>query len=325
MSLAANVVAAVQAVAADIKALYTLANAALPKSGGAVTGPISIGNVANQITISRYAAQYLTIENNDQRSSATLTSYSSPSNAKQIIYDSRTDAAGSAVTAGGLGHVFSLNGASKLVIGSSGVSISGNFSNSGGGTFGNTVSVTGDVKAIAGTLASYRFSSSAPISGYSASGTSASPTAISAPSTITQFIGRAYDGTTYQTVGFMGVVTDGAISSTSSPGSLTFSTTQSGSLVPSEAMRITSGQRILAGTTTDNGTDRLQVSGSLSVSGKAVIGGPLSVGSYTLTTLPSASAYSGYYITVSNATGGPKLCYSNGTNWVLVNTTTTVS
>lgn len=52
---------------------------------------------------------------------------------------------------------------------------------------------------------------------------------------------------------------------------------------------------------------------------------PLAVPSYTLTTLPSASAYSGKYIDVSNATGGAKLCRSNGTNWLLVNTATVVS
>lgn len=59
-------------------------------------------------------------------------------------------------------------------------------------------------------------------------------------------------------------------------------------------------------------------------------GGPgrldmLSLGSFTLAALPSAAAYNGYYITVSNAAGGPKLCYSNGANWLLVNTSTIVS
>lgn len=52
---------------------------------------------------------------------------------------------------------------------------------------------------------------------------------------------------------------------------------------------------------------------------------PLRLGQYTLTTLPSASAFSGYFIDVTNATGGPKLCRSNGTAWQIANTTTTVS
>jgi len=63
----------------------------------------------------------------------------------------------------------------------------------------------------------------------------------------------------------------------------------------------------------------------VTVNGEAVLSGPVSLGSYTLTTLPSASTYSGYYITVTNATGGAKLCYSNGTNWLIANTTTIVS
>ncbi len=52
---------------------------------------------------------------------------------------------------------------------------------------------------------------------------------------------------------------------------------------------------------------------------------PISFATYTLSTLPSASDNSGKYIEVSNASGGPKVCRSNGTVWQLLNTTTTVS
>lgn len=53
--------------------------------------------------------------------------------------------------------------------------------------------------------------------------------------------------------------------------------------------------------------------------------GPVQVGQYTLSTLPSASAFNGYEIDVTDATGGPKRCRSNGTVWQILNTTTTVS
>lgn len=53
--------------------------------------------------------------------------------------------------------------------------------------------------------------------------------------------------------------------------------------------------------------------------------GPVRCGQYTLATLPSASVYSGYEIDVTDATGGPKRCRSNGTVWQILNTTTTVS
>lgn len=52
---------------------------------------------------------------------------------------------------------------------------------------------------------------------------------------------------------------------------------------------------------------------------------PSRVAQYTLTTLPSAATYSGYEIDVTNATGGPKRCRSNGSVWQILNTTTTVS
>lgn len=48
-------------------------------------------------------------------------------------------------------------------------------------------------------------------------------------------------------------------------------------------------------------------------------------GQFTLTTLPSASAFNGYEIDVTNASGGPKRCRSNGTVWQILNTQTTVS
>lgn len=52
---------------------------------------------------------------------------------------------------------------------------------------------------------------------------------------------------------------------------------------------------------------------------------PLRVPQYTLATLPSAATYNAYEIDVTNATGGPKRCRSNGTVWQILNTTTTVS
>lgn len=76
---------------------------------------------------------------------------------------------------------------------------------------------------------------------------------------------------------------------------------------------------LLVGKNTDDGTYKLQVKGSLTASG------PVSVGQYTLSTLPSAPVFAGALIDVTNATGGPKTCRSDGTNWKILNTTTTVS
>jgi len=73
------------------------------------------------------------------------------------------------------------------------------------------------------------------------------------------------------------------------------------------------------------GAGAVDATATLLVSGALKSSGPAFLGQYTLTTLPSASTFSGYYITVTNATGGAKLCYSNGTNWLIANTTTIVS
>lgn len=53
--------------------------------------------------------------------------------------------------------------------------------------------------------------------------------------------------------------------------------------------------------------------------------GPIKPGQYTLATLPNASTFNSYEIDVTDATGGPKRCRSNGTVWQILNTTTTVS
>ncbi|KQQ60169.1 hypothetical protein ASF84_05535 [Pseudomonas sp. Leaf127] len=64
---------------------------------------------------------------------------------------------------------------------------------------------------------------------------------------------------------------------------------------------------------------------SLSVTGALAAGGPVLFGRYTLSGLPSASANQNALIIVTNATGGAKVCWSNGTNWCLLNTSTVVS
>ena len=59
--------------------------------------------------------------------------------------------------------------------------------------------------------------------------------------------------------------------------------------------------------------------------GAVTCGGPVRVGQFTLASLPSASAFTGYEIDVTDAAGGAKRCRSDGTNWKIINTTTTVS
>ncbi len=472
----AKVTALAQAVGADIKALLatvalkasvsstapaSLAAAASPGSStaasradhvhpyptalGAVTfsGAVTVSNVASQITLVRASGiQYATIEDNDNAGALKLTSYSATGNAKTIIYDSRTDAAGSAVTAGALGHTFLINGSSQFILNSSGASLSGNFNASGYATFGSSVSVSGQLTvtnaavvvvnngATSGAAASQiggaakntvslllgtgsmvgaattdaggvlRFNGAGvtwgdlsyyPTASLTSGGQfrlSTSATTFNSTPNASLGVGSLYSagrslfgpvgdngvdmiqsaGRIFSNVGIginsgydalpaltssliAGEITGNANayagSYTGDYGFLRLSAGGGTTLIQKTAIDIqgygttdgsqirfyTSGAerarlksgRLLIGTTTDNGADRVQIAGSLSATGRATVGGPLSIGTYTLSTLPSAAAYSGCYLTVSDASGGPKLCYSSGSAWNMVNTTTAVS
>lgn len=105
-------------------------------------------------------------------------------------------------------------------------------------------------------------------------------------------------------------VVDGTPSSGSIPTSFAFGTTTAGNTTTTEKMRLNSAGALLIGTTVQKNSDKLVVSGAMSCTLPAFIG------TYTLSTLPSASSYSGYLIQVSNASRGWALCRSNGTSWI---------
>jgi hypothetical protein len=65
--------------------------------------------------------------------------------------------------------------------------------------------------------------------------------------------------------------------------------------------------------------------GKISMPNGFYAGMPSRLAPYTLSTLPTASGWTNFLIIVTNATGGPKVCYSNGANWLILNTTTPVS
>lgn len=72
-------------------------------------------------------------------------------------------------------------------------------------------------------------------------------------------------------------------------------------------------------------SDQLNANYRAQVLGGVYATGPIRPGQYTLATLPSASAFTGAEIDVTDASGGAKRCRSDGTNWKILNTTTTVS
>jgi hypothetical protein len=138
-------------------------------------------------------------------------------------------------------------------------------------TVGNPVSkagdtMTGDLLLDGAQFTTRRYGNNGAIVLGRAEGTSASATAVAASNIIGAFIARGYDGSAYRDVGSINVISDGAISSTSAPGRLTFSTTPSGSVSTVERVRITSAGRVLMGTTTDDGATLLQVAGAIKAS-----------------------------------------------------------
>ncbi len=85
----------------------------------------------------------------------------------------------------------------------------------------------------------------------SATGTKAVPTAISSANSWLGYIsGRGYDGANYQETGAINFLSDGAITSSSSPGYFTIQTTPSGATASMERLRITSIGNVGIGTIT---------------------------------------------------------------------------
>lgn len=58
--------------------------------------------------------------------------------------------------------------------------------------------------------------------------------------------------------------------------------------------------------------------------GSVPMTGPLKLAQYTLATLPSVTTYNRYLIVVTDASAGPALCISNGTNWIDIRTNAAV-
>lgn len=81
----------------------------------------------------------------------------------------------------------------------------------------------------------------------SAAGTQAAPTAIASAFTLSNLTTRGYDGAAYRDVATIFVASDGAVSSTSSPGFMAFSTTPSTTITPLERMRIDSAGNVNVG------------------------------------------------------------------------------
>lgn len=182
--------------------------------------------------------------------------------------------------------------------------------NLSGATFGGAVGATGSMMVSAAGASSFPSNSL-----YRARGTIDSPTGVLQNDKIGEFA--------FQAVGSDGVVT----TALSMEGFTTEAHGPSGRGIQVNFATVRTGQTGRSVAFNIGGDGRLTASGGIATPAgiSTILGGPMRLGPYTLTTLPSAAAWPNYLIIVTNATGGSKVCWSNGTNWCLLNTTTTVS
>lgn len=122
----------------------------------------------------------------------------------------------------------------------------------------------------------YGISGSRPhVAGWRAEGTRASPTNTASNESLLEIDGFGYGDTGWSgsPPGIIRFQTDGAFTDTSMPISIRFFVTATGSVSPGEVARISNAGNFLIGTATDDGTDALQVPGSVKL-GSGIMGAP---------------------------------------------------
>lgn len=133
----------------------------------------------------------------------------------------------------------------------------------------DVINSSGSTKAIQLT----GYGSNVGVRGRYANGTLLAPTAATAGNTLEFIAGRGYGTSQFavSSTGAFSIVAGETFTNTSNATYLTFSVTPTGSISNSEAMRLNSTGNLLVATTTDNGTDKLQVNGSASIVGNTKI------------------------------------------------------
>jgi hypothetical protein len=122
------------------------------------------------------------------------------------------------------------------------------FVNSSGNVGIGTAAPTSLLHVDNGNITASRYADGNALLFLRAEGTQASPAAVSSSVGISNITSRGYDGTNYRELSSIQTVSDGAITSTSSPGFVRIATTPSSSTTPLERLRITSAGLVGIGT-----------------------------------------------------------------------------
>lgn len=129
------------------------------------------------------------------------------------------------------------------------------------GTAIDIVNSTGSTQTVQGT----GYAGSVGFRGRYANGTSGSPTAAVNGNILSFSSGRGYGATQFAvaSTGAIDIVAGETFTDTSNATYINFLVTPTGSVTAAEAMRVNSTGNVLIGSTTDNATDKLQVTGSI--------------------------------------------------------------
>ena len=166
------------------------------------------------------------------------------------------------------------------------------------------VNNSGSTKAIQVT----GYGSNVGFRGRESGGTQASPSPTINGSTLTFFSGRGYGSTAFAlaSTGVINIVAAATFTDTSMPTYIGFNTTPVGSVTAAEAMRISPAGNLLIGTTTDSGTQKLQVNGNSNV-------GTVTAGTWNATTIGVGYGGTGLATTPTNG----QLLIGNGSGYTL--------
>jgi hypothetical protein len=191
------------------------------------------------------------------------------------------------------------------------------------------INSSGTSKAVQST--SYGTGSTIPFRGRFARGTPSSPAPAQSGDNLSVLSGRGYGTSQFAaaSTGVINIVAGETFTNTSNATYLQFEVTNTGSVTLSEAMRVSPAGNLLIGTTTDSGTQKLQVNGNSNVG--TVTGGTwqstdvgVAFGGTGVSTVPANGQLLignaiGY--TVANVTAGAGITVTNGAGTLTIATT----
>lgn len=243
---------------------YTLSTLQLMPAGGRTLVGVATDDGVNALQVAGNIAMSGTLNLTSSVSGieiGALTASATPytdfhSSGNNLDYDSRIIASGGTSTVGqgtltfiAATHVFTT---SRILVGTS--------TDDGSGAM---IQVAGSINANQGSINSTVYGAGSSIRMRSASGTFSVPAATATGTQVSTLVATGYDGATWRDTASVEAWSEASFTSSSVPSNLRFRTTPTGSVTPTERMRINAAGRVLVNQTTDDGVNQLQVTGGI--------------------------------------------------------------